>query len=263
MKQKLLVMMFAAFAANQGLACPVYKMGKMYIIDEHGKTIQNVKVWRFNSSTDSFTRSKYLGRGSVYEKDSNAYFFWSSGGYYAKKSNPDDKYMRIQAKGYADVIIDKLLYFHPQSWDEDSLPILYIKMYPKKYAMKGDLMMLINEYKIDKSLEIKDSLTIGLKDYLQELRSENTVVAANRNAAFVVKTFPNPVIDKLTIQVNAIVTKPYKAILTDMQGRAIREMEIPSQSEIMDMQWELKGIYIIQVYNPEGILLYALKFLKS
>jgi hypothetical protein len=259
----LLGISFLFYFAEAVLSCPVYRIGKLSVVDEHKKPVLLTTVWRYYSLTDSFGMRKGLAYDEDDSPDSNSYHFYSSG--WGKRRRPDahpaDKYLRIQAPGYADVII-KTLEFRG-NFDEEDVPELTVVMYPRKYVTKGDLVTLLDHYTCEKELKVKDSLTIGIRDYMEAIRAESTVSTANRNTGFIVQTYPNPVIDKLNIRINATLPKPYTAKLLDMQGKIVTEMELPDQNSVMDLQWEAKGLYVIQVFDPEGVLLYSLKFLKS
>jgi hypothetical protein len=262
MKTKILLgISFLFYFAEAALSCDFYIFGKMYITDENNKSIPNTVVYLYKTLGDSFIMDENYYSD---EQDSNAYFFTSHTSWRVKRKNdskPADKFMRISAPGYADVIITKL-HFEGDG-DLDHLPTIYIKMYSRKYVNKGDLVTLISQYVCEKSLNVKDSLTIGLNDYNQSIRSETSVETANRNASFIVRTYPNPVLDKLSIEINTPIIKPYTAKLIDVQGRMVVETELSDMKSVLDMQWEAKGMYFIQVYDPEGVLLYALKFLKA
>jgi hypothetical protein len=263
MKTKILLgISFLFYFAETALSCPVWRVGKMYIVDEHGKPIPDAKVIRYISLEDSFwmkkNRYNYLDT-----LDSNAYVFWRGGGlgWRTDLDKLPNKYLRIQAPGYADVIIKEMT-FKSKRYDEP-LTKVYIHMYAKSYLRKGDLFTLINQYISEEEITVEDSMHLRIENYNQSLRSENAVEFALRTSVALVKTYPNPVLDKLNIEINSVIIKPYKVTLTDMQGRTINEMSIDNSRSILDMQWEAKGMYFIQVYDPEGVLLYSLKFLKT
>ena len=101
-----------------------------------------------------------------------------------------------------------------------------------------------------------------LSDYLEAITDASLVSEASRVANYVVKTYPNPVKDILNIDINLQVIKPYNAKLLNAQGQLLSEVELNAQTNTIDMQWQTAGVYFIQVYNPEGVLLYAFKFIK-
>ena len=269
MKTKLLLgVSFLFYFAGTAIACPVYQVGKMYIIDEQGKPVPDAVVYRYYSLEDSFrmVKDRFRFAGNEVWEDTNAYIFWGGGGRWRitneeEQKKPADKYLRIQAKGYADVIIRTLEF--TGDWDAEQLPVLKVTMYGRKYFRKGELFTLIDKYVCETALKVKDSMVLGFSDYVQAMRSETAVETAGRNAAFVVRTYPNPVVDKLSIDIADPITRPYKATLTDMQGKDVSELKIEEQHSILDMEWQSKGMYYIRVYDPDGILLYSLKFVKS
>lgn len=254
-----IVLVIAQGCYNNVYSCPVWKIGKLYVIDQNGKPIAGARVWNFVALADS-----YLMKKNKYDKlhtsDSNAYEFWSRGYMYKKVKLPD-KAVRIQAQGFADVIIKTLNFSGNRG--EDFLPVLKVTMYSKAYITRGNLTTLVTEFVYEKELLVTDTTIIRYADYVQSFKSENKVSAANRTANLEVSTFPNPVIDKLYIQVNKDIFKPYKAKLIDVNGKELVEMELYEKKSEMDMQWQVAGMYVIQVYDPEGVLLYSLKFLKS
>ncbi len=258
MKTFLLILVCAGLGACEVEACPVYYYGKMFIVDENGRPVK-ATVWRYFSLVDSANMSKKSF--DIMDADSNAYEFWSSGGWkFRKIDKPADKYLRIHADGYADVIIKQRIEFDS---DDDLDRALYIQMYPAKYVNKGALITLLNEFTVEHQVKVKDTLTLTYSDYIQAIRGESTVATANRNAAFIVKTYPNPVIDQLHIEIKGVISKPYKAVVLDMQGKTISETEIKENDSEINMEWEAAGMYMIQVFDPEGKLLYALKFIRS
>ncbi len=263
MKSKILFLLVVALCCiYNAMSCPTWRIGKMYIVDENNKPIQNARVWVYSSLTDSFKfgKSKYF--------DTNAYYFWTGGlRFYRSEEErkPANKCLLIQAEGYAEVAIKELKFTGKVDYsnEEETLPVLLIKVYTKRYVKKGDLFTLMNNYICEKRLEVKDSLIVGIDDYTESIREANTVVNAQRVSAYIVKTYPNPVKDKLNIEINATVTKPYKAILLDVQGKLINESQLTVQQSTVDMEWQSAGIYFIQVFDPEGVLLYAFKFIKT
>lgn len=271
MKSKILTLVIIAICGMQdAISCRIWPSGKMYIVDENNNPL-HASVWRFYSSQDSFM----LGKGNYWGEygdttDSDPYIFWGGGGnryYESEGKKPANKYLRIKAEGYADVIIEERIVFIRKEgyyyYDKESLPVLVVKMYPKKYVRKGDLFTLMNSYVYEKNLEVKDSLVIGFDDYIESIREANTVANAQRVATYVVRTYPNPVKDKLNIEINLEITKPYKAILCDIQGKQISESQLLTQNSVLDMEWETAGIYFIRVYDPEGLMLYSLKIIKT
>lgn len=255
MKSKILTfILFSLFLKNAD-ACPIWPIGRMLIVDETGKPIPNAVVWKYRIQKDSFVVNKYN-----YDeiKDTNLYIFWSRS-YYTNSRIP--KTMRITAKGFADVVIKDLNFINTND-DEDKLPLIVVTMYTNKYVKRGDLLTLITSFKYETKLEVKDSVVLQLSDYLEAITDASLVSEAGRVANYVVKTYPNPVKDMLNIDINLQVTKPYHAKLLNAHGQLLNEVELSAQTNTIDMQWQTTGVYFIQVYNPEGVLLYAFKFVK-
>jgi hypothetical protein len=262
MKSVIITMcLMALCSVDTATGCPIWRIGKMYVVDEHNNPVK-AKVWKFSSSNDSFL----MGKDYHYGKDtlpSDPYTFFSHGRYanYNNERNPRKKYLLIKAEGFADVII-KDINFSNEGRLKD-LPVLYVRMYPKKYIRYGDLYTLMDVYVCEKNLEVTDSLEVDFDDYTEKIRGASMVAGVQRVATYIVKTYPNPVKDKLNIEINAEVTKPYKAILFDIQGKLISESQLSAQNSILNMEWETAGVYFIKVYSPEGTLLYAFKFVKT
>ncbi len=260
MKLKLLSFLAIFICLNQEIiSCPIWQIGRMYIVNENMKPLLNAIVWRYSSPNDSFNIKRQINQ---YD-DASAFYFWSSRSLEktALKSKSADKFMRIQVKGYADVVISELEFIDSDD-DDEILPALYVKMFTNKIIKRGDLYTLFTQYKCEKKIMIKDSLTLDLKIYTEFLNNASKVGEASRVSAFVIKTYPNPVKDKLNVEINIGVTKPYSARVLDLQGRLISETSLISQWNILDMEWQVAGTYFIQVYDPDGVLLYAFKFMK-
>lgn len=255
MKSKILLLLIFSVSLQNSDACPIWPVGKMLIIDETGKPIPNAVVWRYWSSKDSFINDKSNYRHLL---DTNIYMFWSGSGYSRASKLP--RTFRITAKGFADVVIKDLNFIN--SDDEDKLPLIVITMYTNKYVKRGDLLTLLTSFKYETKLEVKDSVVLKLSDYLEAITDASLVSETSRVANYVVKTYPNPVKDILNIDLNLQVTKPYNAKLLNAQGLLLSEVELNAQTNTIDMQWQTAGVYFIQVYNPEGVLLYAFKFIK-
>jgi hypothetical protein len=255
MKSKILTLMLFSLFLQNVRACPSWPIGRMLIVDETGKPIPNAIVWKCYTQKDSFIIKKY-NYDEV--KDTNIYTFWSRSYYTYSRML---KTFRITAKGFADVVIKDLNFINSDD-DEDKLPLIVVTMYTNKYVKRGDLLTLLTSFKYETKLEVKDSVVLKLSDYLEAITDASLVSEASRVANYVVKTYPNPVKDILNIDINLQVTKPYNAKLLNAQGQLLSEVELNTQINTIDMQWQTAGVYFIQVYNPEGVLLYAFKFIK-
>lgn len=234
------------------------KIGKIYIVNENNQIINNAIVWKLFSSTDSLKSKRSIINKN--ELDTNAYYIWSNTNYKFLNGNiySQNKKFRIQAEGYADIVVNNLSFVRNKN-----LPEIYITMYPKKYLNKGNLLTLMNEYVCEKKLEIKDSVRLTFNDYNESERKGNSTAEAIRIANNIIKTYPNPVKDKLFIEVNADLTKPYNYKITDILGNELNENLLIEQKTIVNMEWQVAGIYIISVYNSEEEMLYSLKFIKT
>ncbi len=254
MKSKILTLILFSLFHHNADACPIWPIGRMLIVDEAGKPIPNVVMWRCYTQVDSFIIKKNNYNDL---KDTNVYIFWNRS-YYANTRML--KTFRITAKGFTDVLIKDLNFINLN--DDDKLPLIVITMYTNKYVKRGDLLTLLTSFKYETKLEVKDSEVLKLSDYLESITDANLVSEAVRVANYVVKTYPNPVKDILNIDINVQVTKSYHAKLLNAQGQLLNEVELNAQRNTIDMQWQTTGVYFIQVYDPDGVLLYAFKFLK-
>jgi hypothetical protein len=114
MKTKLtLLLLILVSSSMASICCPVWIVGKLYVVDENNNPV-SVKIWRHYSSIDSSLMSKRKYRyGQNENKDTNAYEFWNGGfrgGSNNNETNGSNKYIRIQAEGFTDVIIRNLIF---------------------------------------------------------------------------------------------------------------------------------------------------------
>jgi len=256
MKTKILLILLLSLIFNQtGFACCwSYPIGKLYVTDENNKHI-NVKVWIYTNTKDSALMKK--SKPSSYVTDTNVYRFWNY--YYRGDHSAREKFLRIQADGYADVVIKNIVF------DEESLkiPIIVIKMYAKKYIKSGDKITLLDQYYCNKSLLVKDSTEINMKDYVESVQKSASAMAGSTATIMAVESYPNPVTDYLILKINAPVTKPYSLSLVDMQGKLISQSALTLQETKYDLQWITQGNYILMVYDPKGQPVFSKKFVKS
>jgi len=257
MKTKIILLaLFSFFKIYDVMACPVWIVGKLYVVDENNKPL-TAQIWTYYAS-DSFLRSKdnYFSREQ--EMDTNVYNFWEGGlRYYSDNEVKSDKYLRIQAEGYADVIIKELKFD-----GEYNVPKIIIKMYPKRFVKTGQTITLLDHYVCNKELIVKDSMEINFADYLESIQNASLVTLGEEATLMTVECYPNPVTDFLVLKINAEVTEAYSTKLTDMQGKLIRQTALTSRETKYDLKWEVSGNYILFVYDPKGNPVFSTKLLK-
>jgi hypothetical protein len=79
-----------------------------------------------------------------------------------------------------------------------------------------------------------------------------------------VQLFPNPVKDKINIQISGNDNDGRKnLVLVDMTGRILRNQQVTQQVTKMDVRQLSSGVYFIKVIDEKGIVLYKKRFLKQ
>jgi hypothetical protein len=59
MKLKVLIpLLLLIFLCQEAISCPIYLVGKIKVVDEHGGVIQNAKIWGYRGLNDSFVLRK-------------------------------------------------------------------------------------------------------------------------------------------------------------------------------------------------------------
>lgn len=113
----------------------------------------------------------------------------------------------------------------------------------------------------------EDSVGFGNRIYLDEINFITPVGVNEITKAFQLKTWPNPVNDRLTIQLHVNETKKISLNLTDISGREIwtqKEVETKqgmNEIEILDFENIHHGFYTLQI-NVDGFVM-TQKILKN
>lgn len=258
MKLKLLIPLLVFFLVSQEvMSCPIWLVGKIKIVDENNKVIQNAKLWSYRSLNDSFTRrggDRYYGsRKSV---DTNTYYLYEGGGYgrfYRENYKAPDKEFLITAEGYANVVIKNVDWdWH---WKDTITPTLVITMYGQKYKKVNNSIALYDKFIIDETIEVKDTVRLKWKDYVGD---ENDISNGFGKEVFTkVTTYPNPVVKGLHIKINYDITSPLTAKISDVQGKLIEQIRIENNEIDWDLQWHKKGSYFLTVYDETNKPIYT------
>lgn len=254
--------LFFVVNSMASVCCPVWLVGKLYVVDENNRPV-NVKVWRHYSDKDSSLQPKRrYWYGEAETKDTNAYEFWN-GGFtgslnYMDKST-SNRYLRIQAEGYTDVIIRNLKFIDNE---KSGINKLVIKMYARKYIKTGDRITLIQQFECDKIIVETDSMVVDIKFYEKTIKNAREASLLSNSSLLSVESYPNPVTDYLVVKINSEIKEPYQFKLLDAEGKLISQSKILVNISNVDLQWISKGRYILMVYDPKGNPVLSRTFLK-
>lgn len=262
MKTKtLLLVALGIFTSFELFACPVWMIGKIRIVDENNKPV-NAKIWKFVSKNDSFQMDKSINyRTELHDTD---YYAMYSGGGWGRYDYEDrvaaDYYLRIQAEGYADVTLKSLDYNLRNN--RENYPVLVVKMYSGRFIKSGEQMTLINQYAYNQDIIVDDSTILGYQDYITSLGDIELLGLGNHGSLLAVESYPNPVLEHMTIKINSEIIEPYILKLMDSQGKLIRQTTLTAAETKYDLQWQAAGRYILMVLNPEGKPIFSRQFVK-
>lgn len=259
MKIKILVFALLFFISLPSTACPIYLIGKIKIVDENGSVIHNARIWKYRSLNDSFVAKKYYDWEGI--KDTNSYYIYSPGGwrnFYTDGYKSPDKEYRIQAEGFADVII-RNVDFEYNSLDT-LVPTLIITLYGKKYVKHDNSISLLDHYTFKETIKVSDTAEVVLKDYLS-FTSAGTTGTGNDFTAKI-STYPNPVAKELHIKVNYNITEPVMATLSDAQGREVEAVLVESETAIVNLEGYRPGNYYIVIKDLKGEYLHRQLIIK-
>jgi hypothetical protein len=276
----LLTTFFTATAIT--CACPIWYTGKFYVVDENGNSIQDVKVYKFLSVSDSFKmtrgeRYKYMFgmRDSVrqQELDSTPFEIWSGGGWYIRGNRvlPDYKF-KFEAKGYADLWLKDMNMMSCNIFDTTSncvSPVLYITMPKKKYKKVGAGFTLVNKYYYNNNLAVKDTVLFSIfnEGSFQKNNKVSRVIAVDSETPSIdeklaVVTYPNPVVDQIKIMLNEAPKEPKRVRIFGVTGNEIISQELTEVESKISMDGRASGMYIIRVYDENGFVIHDDKLVK-
>lgn len=245
-------------------ACPVYKKGNIRVVDEKGKSISNAIIWKIYSNTDSFRLKKgvrYRRSDDTIAIDTSFFEIWSSFAYRRKNSKPFSSYFRVHAAGYADVVIEYFDFSKTENkYDEEST--INIKMQTSLFIKKGDEFIKITEFRLEKATAAKDTTTISLNEFVNTLKQETSLEAQQRKERALVSTYPNPASDFIRIEIRDSMPLPYNAMLYDLNGKCVGELQLTEPINNFDLQYFAPGVYMVMVRKHDGEILYCSKFTK-
>lgn len=252
MKSKLLTLILILFSIQIAQACPIWLVGRVIVVDEFDQPIKDAKLIRYyNGGHDS----------SIIEIDTQGYEVFDGGLRYSFTRNnvPTFNY-RVVADGYADWRIKDF------SFDGtlEFIPILKIVMSRHRYMFLGNVYTKVKVFSSEKILNIdKDTFTLSIEQSIERTEKFNYTTSSELRSSLNVNSYPNPVKDRLSIEVKDSLVHPYKAVLCDLNGRVITEQELTQNITDINLQFESAGFYLISVYKHDGELLYSTKFIKQ
>ncbi|MFM9946270.1 MAG: T9SS type A sorting domain-containing protein [Bacteroidia bacterium] len=259
---------FSVFFNSVSISCPIWLEGKIIVVDENGRVL-DAQIWKIRNK-DSFQ----LNKGAQYDwgnneddnqinvnSDTNFFEFWTGGGWYFTESErPFLIHYRVRVPGYADVIIKDIDFNYSF---EKVLPVLFVKMYPKRFYKSADKMSLIDRYVYDKVFEVNDTAELNFVNYMEYLQiNSDNVMRGENKTLLAVESYPNPVTDYIILKINTAITEPYTLKLMDMQGKLVKQSALTMQETKYDLQWQAKGNYIVMVYDPKGNPIFSRQFVK-
>jgi hypothetical protein len=264
MKLTFLLSALLIFFAFDAVSCPVWMTGKLYVINENNERI-NATVWKV-SHADSFSLEKGE-RFHWYDtiesnRDTNVFEFWEGGwGGWDDEEKPkiSKSYYRIQAEGYADLIINDIDF---KGRDETGIPVLLVKMYPRRYHKMGEVTSLIEQYVYNQTIEVSDTIELNYVSYVENLENKDHPSGSIQKTLLAVESYPNPITDYIIMKINSVIVQPYVLKLMDNNGQILKETYLNLQETKFELQSQAKGNYYVQVFDPKGNPVYSRKFVK-
>lgn len=260
------LLFFLLLCTFETLACPVWKIGNVRVVDEQGKDILNAVIWQVYTEKDSFR----LKRGNRYwydttRTDTGFFEFWSGGNYGRRirqqSQSTFKSYYRVHAPGFADVVVQSFDFGKFNRYN-NPLPTIRLVMYHARYLRKGEEIIRITEYKLDKAQAVNDSTVIGLKEYTRALKQESGLQTLQRKNKMRVSSYPNPATDFIKIEIRDSMPLPYRAELHDLNGRLMEERSLTEPLNLIDLKYHTPGMYIVTVRDHKGEILYCSRFTK-
>lgn len=264
------LLFFLLLCTFETLACPVWKIGDVRVVDEQGKDILNAVIWQVRSEKDSFRLERgerYRYRQDTAKTDTIYFEFWNGSGFPSRawlRQNPQSTfkpYYRVHAPGFADVVVQAFDFSLPNRSD-DIVPTIKLVMYHARYLRKGDEIIRFTEYKLNKAQAVNDSTVIGLKEYTRALKQESGLQTLQRKNKMRVSSYPNPATDFIKIEIRDSMPLPYRAELHDLNGRLMEERSLTEPLNLIDLKYHTPGMYIVTVRDHKGEILYCSRFTK-
>ena len=249
----------ALFSVTQAESCPIYYLGKFYVITEDGSPIPNATVWSFRTLHDSIEKEP----GSLWKSlddenpivDTLAYEFWSGGWGRSKIHSGDDqspKYAyRIQAEGFADLTLKSIVFKWNRTRNDEG-SVLYIVLPKPKYKRTLQQLSRITSFHYNEVLEVTDTVHFNIastKTYNDQMFAHGVIGKAE------VTAYPNPFLSQITIDFLEMPLLPKTMKLYDVNGRKIHEQKLSGIRNELDLVWLKTGIYIVVVFDENNNLL--------
>lgn len=249
------------------VACPIYYLGKIKIVDEDFKELDSGKLFRLFSNDKFYEYKKSFRKdwGDVDSTDGMDFRIWSRGDYYNK--TPIEYNFKVSAEGYADLYI-KDLYLKRKSW-KDSLSVhtvLYIVLPRKKFVTVEGKIQLKTSYKLDEICFAKDTAVLDVigssSKNVKVMGKEgewvemfNTLINKKNdsdNTTFATETYPNPVTNSFHVNIPNIYELGQKISFLDVQGKEVKSLVLYQDANTLDLHWLKSGTYIVIIYDENG-----------
>jgi hypothetical protein len=264
MKNKFLTFIFLMMGYLSN-ACPVWHEGDIFVVNEKDIPL-NAQVWRVYWNETEHWRDSILidpnNYGGHWDYSRKTYdsvinrtciyghYLWTSG---------SKRLLRIQVKGYSDLIIRNINFIRPAS---SGTPKLTVKMYPARYLKTGTKISLFTEFVHEGQIEVRDSMVIGLSDYIESIQMKSTIASLPLNEkTLLVESYPNPVKDYLTLDIQSNIKEPWSVIFTDLSGKQVLKTLVNESLTSFDLSGIPPGTYIMVVYNNNKIPIYSRRFI--
>lgn len=277
MKKSFLYLCFVIFLSlSESMeACPVrpYRTyikahGIIKVQDKNGKSIPDAVIWKVYGPIDSIKLEKGILRMNYNlggELDSFLHHIYSKQYGRMQVDTIDGRsfHYRVHADGYADLIVEDFLFLTGSNAGTQFYTITLEK--PQKLYIENKLRE-INEYEygIVYSHPMGDSSSLNREDYLQFMREQGSLSPENlQDIEYTLNAYPNPAVESINIELKETITLPFKAVITDLFGKKIREFELTENISKANVQDLASAYYFLSVFNAQGELKYGIKFLKN
>lgn len=245
-------------AGLEAKSCPVWPIGVLIISDESGRKLKDAKMWRVYEN-DSILCEKYSRN---YKPDADSIFKFFSRGYISGQ-NKGIKYYRIQCEGYSDVVV-RAFNFNFHSLERGrKLPVLNIVLYKMKFIQKDGYFIKFDQYELEEAKATSDSTVINIEHYTKKLKQEATQATYDRIMRSNYLTYPNPVQDKMTIEIKDSMPHPFKVKVFDLSGKVVFEEELTETLTKIDLTAIAAGTYFVRIEDHKGEMRHCMKFVKT
>jgi len=240
-----------------------YYKGKVVVVNNQMEPIKNINFWQFTTAEDSFKLGKNTWINPSKEDTMSYSFYYGYGGWgrhwkLEDKEKVDSKYtFRIEAEGYADVVISKIK-FKTKDWSDSTSvnPVLYIVMQTHQYETVGNTIKRIEAYHVKESIKVKDTLIFKMPNRFNSY--DNGGIAAESN----IKSYPNPVIDQMQINYTNAPLLSNSYMIRNYLGQEIKIGELKATQNNLDLSALKPGSYILEIEDENGNISYLKKFIK-